>query len=321
MYIYETKLAKTSSVPKQLEFLRAADRRELLREKKELSLYRNLAIGAQGEQFVLDALRMYGRKDWVVLPNLWLDHYGIYESDIVLLTRHAPYVFEVKNYDGLFEYKDSRCSVNGTRIKENCIQQAEKALMNLQDICRGMDRSITAKGALLMVGEHNDVRIESDVKEIEVITRYQMRNYIQEIARLEDAISRNNYDIRRLLNHFEKNEVLNPFGPLKSYSPEEVLEGRLGIYCKICGSFEVESSRKFVKCRNDHEEVRREAIVRTIHEFGVLTFESDFMTRRDLQLFMGEQMSIPYLLDILNDNFDCVQLGRHAKYVNKKALD
>lgn len=122
MYIYETKLSKASPVPKHLDFLSAADRRELLRKNKELSLSRNLAIGAQGEQFVLNILKEVGHNDWIVLPNLWLEHYGIYESDIVLLTRHAPYVFEVKNYDGLFEYRDSRCSVNGNRMKENCIQ-------------------------------------------------------------------------------------------------------------------------------------------------------------------------------------------------------
>ena len=67
-------------------------------------------------------------------------------------------------------------------------------------------------------------------------------------------------------------------------------------------------------------ELRREAILRTIHEFGVLTFEHDYMNRRDLQMFLGEQTSIPFLLDILNGHFVCVQRGRYAKYVNKKAL-
>lgn len=321
MYIYETKLGKSSPVPKHLDFLRAADQRELLKGKKELSLYRNLAIGAQGEQIVLDALERFGLKDWVVLPNLWLEYFGIYESDIVVLTKHAPYVFEVKNYDGLFEYRESRCLVNGKRIKENCIQQAEKAWLNLQDICRGMDRSITAKGALLMVGEHNDVRIESDVKDIEVVTRYQLRNYIREIARMDSGFSRNNYDIQRLLCYFENNEVLNPFGPHASYTPEEVLDlGRRGIYCKTCGSYKVETSRKFVRCQNGHEELRRDAIKRTIHEFGVLTFEHDYMNRRDLQMFLGEQTSRDLLIDILNTHFVKNQGGKYTNYVNKKAL-
>lgn len=321
MYIYETKLAKASAVPKQLDFLRAADRRELLKEKKDLNLYRNLSIGAQGEQYVLDALKRFGQEDWVVLPNLWLDHFGIYESDIVLLTRHAPYVLEVKNYDGLFEYKDSRCLVNGNRIKENCIQQAEKAWLNLQDICRGMDRSINPKGALLMIGEHNDVRIASDVQGIEVVTRSQLKKYTKEIARLDERVAQNRYDSRRLLRYFEQQEVLNPFGPLASYTPEEVLaNGRRGIYCQTCGSYEVETSRKFVRCRNGHEELRRDAIKRTIHEFGVLTFEHDYMNRRDLQMFLGGQVSRELLIDILNTHFAKNQSGKYTNYVNKKSL-
>lgn len=320
MYIYETKLSKNSYVPTQLEFLRAANRRELLSTTQESHLYRNLEIGAQGEQFVMDMLKKYGREHWVVLRNLWMDCQGIYESDILLLTSHTPYVFEVKNYDGLFEYKDYRCYVNGNRLKENCIHQAQKGLINLQDICKGIDRSISAKGALLMVGEHNDVRIQSKVEEIELKTRYQIRNYIQEIAQQEEANYQSRVDTPRLLNRFEKIETLNPFGPRKSYSSEEVLEGRLGIYCKNCGSYDLESSRKFVKCKYNHEELRREAIIRTIHEFGMLTFDHDFMTRSDLSQFMNNQLSDPYLVDILNNNFVKVQHGKYAKYTNKKAL-
>ena len=320
MYIYETKLAKASLVPTQLEFLRAAHQRGLLRLNSELNLYRNLEFGAQGEQFVMEMLEKYGQKHWVVLQNLWMDCQGIYESDIVLLTSHTPYAFEVKNYNGLFEYKNDRCVMNGSRMKENCIQQAEKSLLNLQDICRQLDRSISAKGALLLVGEHNEASIQSSVDGIEVKMRYQLRNYIQEIARLEEAEYHKSYDIRRLLDHFEKREKENPFGPHKSYTPEEVLEGKRGIYCDECGTYEVESSRKLLKCKNNHEEPRREAIIRMIHEFGVLTFEHDFMTQSDLRCFMEFQMSEDLLLAILNSVFEKNQSGRYANYVNKKAL-
>lgn len=116
MYIYETKLAKNSPIPKQLDFLRAADQRELLKTNSEKSLYQNLEVGAIGEQFVMDMLRKYGQKHWLAIQNMWMDCQGVYESDILVLTSHTPYVFEVKNYDGLFEYKDHRCFINGNRL-------------------------------------------------------------------------------------------------------------------------------------------------------------------------------------------------------------
>ncbi len=320
MYIYKTELSKTSPIPTQVDFLRAAHRRELLRTGKEQSLYRNLEQGAQGEQHVMDMLKKYGREHWIILQNLWLDQYGVYENDVVLLTNFTYYTFEVKNYEGVFEYRDGRCLINGRKWKENSVHQAQKALTNLQDICGAINRSISVKGALLMVGEHNEVRIHSPVDGIEVVPRNQFKHFIQQIAREEEAQYHKVLNSRPVLDHFEKNETLNPFGPLKSYSPEEVLAGRCGIYCKTCGSYEVVSSRKFVTCKNGHEELRREAVLRTIHEFGVLTFQHDFMTRRDLQAFTGNQVSAPYLVNLLNQYFTKVQHGKYAKYLNKKAL-
>ncbi len=320
MQIYRTELAKTSPIPAQLEFLRAAHRRGLLKTKKEQQLYRNLELGAQGEQFVMETLEKYGRKHWITVQNLWLDHYGVYESDILLLTSHRHYLFEVKNYDGLFEYKDSRCFINGKKLKENCVQQAEKAFMNLQEMCGTLDRSIPVEGALLMVGEHNDVRLHSPADGIDVYTRYQLRNYVQLITREEETHYHQVLDPYRTLDHFEKNAVLNPFGPLKSYSPAEILSGRCGISCAACSSYELETTRKFVRCACGHQELRREAIVRTIHEYGVLTFEHDFMKRRELQEFLGGQVSETYLVELLNLHFERVHGGKHSKYQNKKAL-
>ncbi len=319
MAIYQTNLSKTSLIPTQLGFLRAANQRGLLKTTKEQRLYNNLDRGAQGEQYVKNMLEIYGRKHWVIVENVWLDYYGVYESDLILLTSAAPYVFEVKNYDGTFEYRENRCFINENKLKENCIQQAEKALMNLQDLCTEVDRSIIAKGALLMVGEHNDVHIRSEVDGIEVKIRPQLRNYIQEIAYMEERQSQKPMDIRRVLDHFEKKETLNPFGPFKSYSPDEVLAGRRGVYCKTCGSYEVVSSRKFVRCKCGYEELRHEAILRMIHEFGVLTFEHDFMKQRDLRCFLAYQVSKVYLIDILNSHFEKVSGSKYTQYVNKKA--
>ena len=121
MYIYKTALSKNSSIPSQFDFLSAANQRGLLKTSSEKNLYRNLEVGAQGEQYVVDMLKKHGQEHWVVLQNLWMDIQGVYESDLILLTSRTPYIFEVKNYDGLFEYEDHRCFLNGNRLKDNCV--------------------------------------------------------------------------------------------------------------------------------------------------------------------------------------------------------
>lgn len=75
-----------------------------------------------------------------------------------------------------------------------------------------------------------------------------------------------------------------------------------------------------MKCKNNHEELRLGAIIRTIHEFGMLTFEHDFITRSHLSQFMDNQLSDAFLVNILNEDFTKIQSGKYAKYTNKKAL-
>lgn len=321
MYIYKTKLTKTTQIPTQLEFLNTAFKRGLLPKEKDQRLMRNLQKGAEGEDYVFEMLEKFGCEHWIAGRNLWLEYMGNFESDIFLLTTQGCYNLEIKNYDGKFEYKNSRCYLNGKKLQENCVQQAEKAMMNLQKICATIDRSIVVKGALLFVGEHNEVSIESAADGIQIVTRNTLRNFIQTIKREEERYMYKSIPTRKILNHFEKIEVLNPFGPLYSYSAEEVSEGHKGIYCKSCGSYVTQLTRKFLRCENGHEELRDEAVLRTINEFRLLTFQSEYMTKSQLLAFLDGQVSDNYLIRLLRENFIRVNFGRYSKYTMEKRDD
>lgn len=314
MYIYKTKLAQTTHVPSQLKFLETARKRGLLPKEKDQRLLRNLAKGAEGERYVVEMLEKYGGTHWVVVPNLWLEHRGKFESDVMLLTRHGCFSLEIKNYDGNFEYKKSRCYLNGKKLSENCVQQAEKAAMNLEEICHSVDSSTLVRGALLFVGEHNEVEILSEADGIEVVTRTSLRKFIQNIRREEEILAYASVDTEKILRCFERKEVLNPFGPLASFTVEEVLAGRRGISCKACGSYATMLTRKFLRCENGHEELRDTAVLRTIEEFRVLTFQTEYVTKAELLAFLGGQVSETYLYKFLRKYFVLIHNGRHAKY-------
>lgn len=314
MKIYETTLAKSSEIPSQIDFLNAAYHRGLLKSNEKIRLYQNLEAGAQGEQFVIDALQTYGRKHWVVLQNVWQDYFGVYESDIILITRSAVYIFEVKNFEGLFEYKESRCYINGRRIKENYIHQAEKAFLNLTDICQKINRSIPVRGAILFVGEHSEVRVDSKIEDIEVIVRHQLRKYILQIAREEQENYHVQIDYKKIISQFERNEVLNPFRPKISYSALDLEQGKKGIHCEYCKSYNILISKKFVRCKCGHAELRRAAILRMIDEYRVLTFSDPYFVRSEIEMFLGGQVSKSYLVSILNENFQSNCKNKYTKY-------
>lgn len=318
MNIYQTALTKNTLIPHQLDFLKAANRRNLLTTDKDKRLLYSLEKGALGEQTVIDYIRQYGKSHWTVIQNLWMDYYGTYETDLLLLTNHASYTLEIKNYDGLFEYKNSRCYINGRKNKENPILQAEKSFMNAQDLCREISPRINVNGALIFIGEHNQVNIQSEVDGIQIVTRTGLRNFIQNIADNEVDYPYSPIDTQQIITHFEKREVLNPFRPPASFQPEDLLNGHRGIYCKACARFDLETTRKFVKCKCGFVERRREAILRTIYEYGALTFDKQFMYRRDLMAFMDYQMGNNLLIQILNEHFEPIRKNKYTKYSNKK---
>lgn len=93
--------------------------------------------------------------------------------------------------------------------------------------------------------------------------------------------------IERVLNYLESYTTENPY-PVEPLSPETLSGLRKGILCTKCTSHQVEVTKKFVKCRCGRNELREEATVRTIYEYGVLNFTAP-LTVNALIDFFGSQ--------------------------------
>src|SRR5699024_3858846 len=98
--------------PTELDFYQAADRRHLLRSDEETYKLRRLIAGEAGEKIVIDYLNQYGKPHWMGIPNLWMNSFGPFECDFLLITRCKVYVFEIKNYRGEFMYKEWIVKIN-----------------------------------------------------------------------------------------------------------------------------------------------------------------------------------------------------------------
>ena len=136
-------------------------------------------VGELGENKVVEILQEFGSKDWIYLKNVWLDKGGRYESDLIVITKSGIYVFEIKNYDGHFEYENGNCRINNYDLSENCIALTNRAYKKMQSICN--DGFINAKvhGAIILIGEYNSVKIKSVISNIQVIERSRLKSYIE----------------------------------------------------------------------------------------------------------------------------------------------
>ena len=304
-------------IPSLLDFSQIAFRRGLLVKNEDEYLLQRLEAGAIGEEFVYASLKKYGCSHWQFFQNVWLDFYGTYESDMILLTNHAIYVFEIKNFDGTFEYEQGQCRINGRVIASNCVFQAERALMNLQSICQEISPNLPVRGALLFVGEHNQVSIKSKVNGISVVTRNQLRDFIRRIAHEEAQSGRNSIDSSQLITQFEKYRIPNPFSPT-SYTVDNLLKAKKGIYCKKCHGNDLRIRKAYVDCACGFQESREEAVLRTICEYGTLVFGEDFLSRKHVYDFLGREVSRNYLIRLLKKHFPSYYGGRSTKYLNYK---
>lgn len=315
MKIIETSTQKKiAELPTQLDLMEILDKRSGLNYKEEQK-YIRLRDGALGEEDCVKIIASLAKNGWVVIQNLWMDQYGAYESDLILITLYAIYVFEIKNYNGHFEYENGICLVNGQPIPGNCISQIRKAYINMKNICKKAGINVDVHGVLVFIGEHNTVNIHSPVDDIDILLRHQLKKYILQIIQKENH-RRRKIDLHKLLKVFDQKTVPNPYS-LDPISEEELKSLRSGIYCANCGNFNLTTDKHYVKCSCGMHESRVEAVIRTICEFGALNYERN-MTRAELLAFLDNQVSHNLFLKIINEHFKVIQNGKYTFYKNKK---
>lgn len=317
MVIFQTKMQKAfAKRPSELAFKRMVFQRGIDRSKNILDTIRRLEAGERGEELLVQKLVAFGQPDWTIIRNLRLKDYATFEMDVVLITRNCVYVFEVKNYTGRFEFREGDSFFNGLELNSNVVQQTRNALLNMQTICGKYARNIRVQGILVFIGENNQVSIQSDTGNIRILQLTDLYTFVKEIVAEESAYAFPSFDTLRLIAHLERYETENVYGstPL---SAEELGKAQCGIYCARCSSYEIKISKRYVKCVCGLHEPREEAMVRTICEYGVLTYDRNF-TKGEILAFIGRDASHTYVAKILSKHFNPVDKNRYTYYTNYK---
>lgn len=314
MEILQTK--KASEWPTKLDMLEIVIRRSFQPDSNDVSELTRLRRGVEGEEIVLDYLEQYGRRHWKVIRNIWLDYYGVFESDFILFTRNSIQLLEVKNYNGIFQYRDGISKLNHREISGNAVYQTRRALKNIRELAQQKYLGANVQGALVFVGADNPVEISPSIEDIQIIQRNQLREFIKKICYEEDLNSFSIIDSEKIVSHFEQFRTPNPF-QAESVSDEKMKQLRKGILCAECANPNVTVTKKFVKCICNHVELREEAMVRTICEYGVLNYQNH-LTIKSLFDFFDGQTSRRYLNRILSTHFTVIIKGKYTYYINPK---
>lgn len=311
---YQTQLRRQNGdLPTLLEFKRIAYVRGLL-SQKEVDDYLREEKGAAGEQRVYDFLSEEGASHWTNIRNLWLNNGSTFECDSVLFTSHKIHTFEIKHYTGRFTYKNGSCNIGNLKMDSDCIQQARKSFLRLNQLCQSQLPRPVVHGGLIFSSNKNKVVIDSPVEDIQFFEMPDLYEYIQRILQEERNNPHPPTDWQPLIHHLEQFEITSPFYP-KAMTDKQMKGGRKGICCAMCKSFDVNISKHFVDCACGYHESREEAIVRSACEYGVLTYDRNFSTG-DIMEFIDHQGSSVFVQKVLATHFKMVEKNKYTYYEN-----
>jgi len=315
--IYKTDiLNEVATLPTELDLRKITTRRGLTVSWKDRAKLKNLEAGLAGEEIAIGYFKRMGKHHWVAIQNLWMDYDTGYETDLIIITNHCVYVFEIKNYIGKFSYNNGVCKIDDNKIKSDCVFQARRSYLNMKSICNQIAPGIKVKGALVFIGEDNQVDIQTPVEDIEVLQLTDFREYIKEMLideSEEDWLPVNN---DTLIAQFEKHEIINPYLP-EPITEDEMAKIKKGIYCAHCHTFDIKTEKNYIICDCGLHEPREKAIVRTACEYGALNYDRDF-TKKDILDFLDDNGVHTFVTKILVKHFVRTPKNRYTYYHNRK---
>lgn len=290
-------IRQTAPYPTEYTFQKLAIQRELMTSQTDLKHFIRNETGTEGERKFKTIFNQFGQRHWSFMQNLWLHDFADFECDYVLMTNHCVYVFEIKNYFGKFEYRNGECSSRGVAITYNPINQARNTTIHLRNLLS----PVPVKGALVFIGEHNQVEIADEIEYIDILCRNDIYQYIQDII-VEENNNKQVIDSRQILNVLESHSIKKPY-QLVPYSKEQTKAAKTGVSCCRCNKFELTKKKSYFRCVCGQYESIEEAIVRSTCEYGVLTYGKKF-TVTEIHHFINKAIARVSLIKVLDKHFE-----------------
>lgn len=294
------------NIGEELAYYRALQyRRQLLgHEAKKLSV---LERGFCGECVYDEIFDEVGHGSVFVFRDIYLQiEDSIVQYDSLIVSDEGIVSNEIKNYSGLYRYKEGSWFINNNQVSEDALGQMRRAvgkLLKLRYQSRG-EFDISGK----IVFPHIEFRLRSQDEDLQgnVVLRSELRNYLMQFK--NSYAGRKAENIARLI---EKHIIPNPFFD-KSADSNAV---RKGLYCYKCRSFELADTHFYMTCeRCGNKEKKETHVLRAISDFKFLFFNEKMTKQRFLQ-FIDYQVSQRTVFRLLNKYCDQIIKGKWTYYV------
>lgn len=273
----------------------------------EKQQYDNQVKGFEGEQRFDNCLRAC-QPPGIVLNDLLLstrDTY--YQIDSLLITPHRIYLYEIKNYSGIYHYKDGMIQSESGYALQDPVAQADRKRAYLYNLLlnHGMQTEVSS----YVVFINPDFYIYTFPEQKSVIFSGHLSTHFkclhQDVTAPTDlSTSIADKLIRMHTTHYRPQN-------LPDYSFEQLTKG---IVCPNCLSFKFTNTRQTRKCLScGSQEKISTAIYRSIEEYKHL-FPDTPVKKADIYEWCGNNLSKSRIQTVLKTNYRRKHSDRGSYY-------
>ncbi|MBS4200368.1 NERD domain-containing protein [Bacillus sp. FJAT-49732] len=262
---------KPRVVSDELKAYRIVKSRKILSVDDSAQLVR-LEKGYEGEWLFNERVDQLS-KEWLVLNDLQLESNNAnFQIDSILITQKPLLLFEIKNHEGDYYIEDDKWFyINGSPV-QNPINQLERTESLFHRMLQDHGYNIPIESYIVYVNP--EFYLYNAPRNLPIIFPNQLNRFFAKLEKIPTKINQHHMRLAKKLVSLHKNVSLYSKSPNYTYN-----ELRKGIICANCRSFNLESKKMVLLCKNCGAlEDIHSAILRSVDEFTLLFPERKITT-------------------------------------------
>lgn len=299
---------KSRSESVELKCLKSLNARSHLSEKDKMN-YLYAEKDFEGE-LKLDALLETLSSEYFILQDLLLEHNNtFFQIDTLMIFSQTIYLFEVKNYEGVYYINGDRWySEHGNEIK-NPVHQMNRCEALLGQLLQPLKLNLKIQSLLIFI--HPEFTLFEAPRHLPIILPTQLNKFLRSLSMssLELTPKHKKFTEYLIANHLTK----SPYTRIPDYNYEDL---KKGVLCAKCNSFMTLSCRNKLICDDcGFEEPVDTGVLRIVKEFKLL-FPDRKITVSAITEWCEVVNSKKVIRRILQKNFRVIVKGPRSYYVD-----
>ncbi|WP_160722447.1 nuclease-related domain-containing protein [Bacillus sp. USDA818B3_A] len=298
---------KERSEPLELKILRSLDRRVGLEEKEVINL-QNLSKGYEGE-VMFDRMTKELECPNYLLNDLFLEWNGSkFQMDTLMITKDPIYLFEVKNFEGDFYFENGRFyALNSKKEIKNPLLQLERCESLLRQFLQSLGYRMEIVSYVIFINPRFHL-YQSPLNK-PIIYPNQLPNFMKKLNRNSSALNGRHKGLAEQLASMHRLE-----SPYEKYAKYKIDLLRKGLFCALCGAFEVFCCGRHLECGVcGHQEGIDNAVLRIAGEIRLL-YPNERISTSLVYEWCNGILSKQSIGRVLRQNFCASGIKNHTYY-------